>query len=211
MNIPSYSSAQGQHSDPCALSALEPFFCDFSAARPRFVARLARSDSPQSRGPCPRADPPSPRPSRSASEVARSRLRGLPHANLSGLPHATQSNPRFVTTTSLSGSEIAHTRWATETQYNSQPETPKGSWPLLLPRRRHRRRCWCCCCCCCAATVLLQLHDPRCIAEHKPSQQTAASRFVFLGTHVEASNGTAAAAAAAAVACLLYTSPSPRN
>ena len=49
-----------QHSDPCALSALEPFFCDFSAARPRFVARLARSDSPQSRGPCPRADPSSP-------------------------------------------------------------------------------------------------------------------------------------------------------
>ena len=61
-------------------SALEVFFCDFSAARPRFVARLARSDSPQSRGPCPRADPPSPRPSRSAREVARSRLRGLPHA-----------------------------------------------------------------------------------------------------------------------------------
>ena len=48
--------------------------------RPRFVARLARSVGPQSRGPCPRADPPSPRPSRSASEVARSRLRGLPHA-----------------------------------------------------------------------------------------------------------------------------------
>ena len=47
---------------------------------PRFVARLARSDSPQSRGPCPRADPPSPRPSRSASEVERSRLRGVPHA-----------------------------------------------------------------------------------------------------------------------------------
>ena len=65
---------------PCALSALELFFCDFSAARLRFVARLARSDSPQSRGPCPRADPPSPRLSRSASEVARSRLRGLPHA-----------------------------------------------------------------------------------------------------------------------------------
>ena len=48
--------------------------------RPSFVARLARSDSPQSRGPCPRADPPSPRPSRSASDVARSRLRGVPHA-----------------------------------------------------------------------------------------------------------------------------------
>ena len=68
----------GQHSDPCALSALEPFFGDFSAARPRFVARLAPSDSPQPRGPCPRAGPPSPRPSLSASAVARSRLHGLP-------------------------------------------------------------------------------------------------------------------------------------
>ena len=48
----------GQHSDPCALSALEPFFGDFSAAGPRFVARYAPSDSPQSRGPCPRAGPP---------------------------------------------------------------------------------------------------------------------------------------------------------
>ena len=48
----------GQHSDPCALSALEPFFGDFSAARSRFVARLAPSDSPQPRGPCPRAGPP---------------------------------------------------------------------------------------------------------------------------------------------------------
>ena len=81
------------HSDPCALSALEPFFCDFSAARPRFVARLARSASPQPRGPCPRADPPSPRPSRSVNEVASSRLRGL--------PHAPQSPPCFFTTTSL--------------------------------------------------------------------------------------------------------------
>ena len=48
----------GQHSDPCALSALEPFFGHFSAARPRLVARLAPSDSPRSRGPCPRAGPP---------------------------------------------------------------------------------------------------------------------------------------------------------
>ena len=108
---------------------------------------------------------------RSASEVARSRLRGLPHApqsqpcfdspvsRLPGLPHAPQSQPRFFTTTSLSGSEIAHTRWATETQHNSLPETPKGSWPLLLPRRRHRRRCccWCCCCASAAAAVLLLL------------------------------------------------------
>ena len=61
-------------------NALELLFCDLSAAWPRFVPRLARSDSPQSRGPCPPADPPSPRPSRSASQVARSRLRGLPHA-----------------------------------------------------------------------------------------------------------------------------------
>ena len=36
--------------------------------------------------------------------------------------------------------ESTHTRSATETQHNSQPETPKESWPLLLPRRRHRRR-----------------------------------------------------------------------
>ena len=57
-------------------------------------------------------------------------------------------------------------------------------------------RCCCCCCCRCAATLLLLLYDPRCIAEHKPSQQTV-SRFVFFGTHAEASNGTAAAAAAA--------------
>ena len=48
--------------------------------------------------------------------------------------------------------------------------------------------------CCCA---VLLLHDPRRIAEHNPSQQTV-SRFVFFGTHAEASNGTAAAAAAAA-------------
>ena len=47
--------------------------------------------------------------------------------------------------------------------------------------------------------LLLLLHDPRCIAEHKPSLQTV-SRFVFFGTHAEASNGTAAAAAAAAAA-----------
>ena len=43
--------------------------------------------------------------------------------------------------------------------------------------------------------LLLLLHDPRCIAEHNPSQQTV-SRFVFFGTHAGASNGTAAAAAA---------------
>ena len=51
--------------------------------------------------------------------------------------------------------------------------------------------------CCCAAVVLLLLHDPRCIAEHNPSQQTV-SRFVFFGTHAGASNGTTAATAEAA-------------
>ena len=97
--------------------------------------------------------------------------------------------------------ERAHTRSATETQHNSQPKTPKGSWPLLLPHRRPRPRCrccCCCCCCCCGADVLLLLHDPQCIAEHIPSQQTVA--FEFFRTHAGASNGTAAAAAAAATA-----------
>ena len=87
----------------CALSALELFFCDFSATRPRFVARLARNDSPQSLGTCPRADPPSLRPSRSASEVSRSCLRGLPHAP----QYAPQSQPCFVTTISLLGSSYS--------------------------------------------------------------------------------------------------------
>ena len=85
----------GHHSDPCAHSAVEPFFGDFSAARTRLVTRLAPSDSPRSRGPCPHAGPPSPRPSRCASEVARSRLRGL--------PHAPQSQSCLFTTTSLLG------------------------------------------------------------------------------------------------------------
>ena len=56
---------------------------------------------------------------RSASEVARSRLRGLPHvlqsqpyfdspvSRLRGLPHAPQSQPRFFTTTSVSGSSYS--------------------------------------------------------------------------------------------------------
>ena len=83
------------------ISAIELFFGDFSAARPRFVARLARIDSPHSRGPCPRAYPPSPRPSRSASEVARSRLRGLPHAS--------QAQPCFFATTCLLGSSYSPT------------------------------------------------------------------------------------------------------
>ena len=50
-----------------------------------------------------------------------------------------------------------------------------------------------------AAVLLLLLRDPRCIAEHNPSQQTV-SHFVFFGTHAGASKGAAAAAAAAAVA-----------
>ena len=53
------------------------------------------------------------------------------------------------------------------------------------------------CCCCSVAAVLLLLHDPRCIAEHNPSQQTV-SRFVLFGTHAGASNGTTAATAEAA-------------
>ena len=65
------SSQHGSHESYTTLLSVGAF-CDFSAPRPRFVARLAPSDSPQSRGPCPRAGPPSPRPSRSASEVARS-------------------------------------------------------------------------------------------------------------------------------------------
>ena len=37
--------------------------------------------------------------------------------------------------------EIAHTHSATETKHNSQPETTKGSWPLLL-----LLLLLCCCC-----------------------------------------------------------------
>ena len=80
-------------------SALTLFFCDFTAARPRFVARLERSDSTQSRRPSPRGVPSSPRPSRSARELARSRLRSL--------PHAPQSQPCFFTTTSPLGSSYS--------------------------------------------------------------------------------------------------------
>ena len=69
-------------------------------------------------------------------------------------------------------------------------------------------------CCCCVAAVLLLLLllllDPRCIAEHNPSQQTV-SRFVFYGTHSGASNGTAAAAAVVATARRLQSSSSSRS
>ena len=99
--------------------------------------------------------------------------------------------------------ERAHTRSATETQHNSQPETPKGSWPLLLPRRRHRRRRRCCCCCCAAAVLLLccccfSTRDGS--RSTTTSQQTVSRFFVFYGTHAGASNGTAAAAAVVATA-----------
>ena len=90
------------------------------------VARLAPSDSPRSRGPCPLAGPPTPRPSRSASEVARSRLRGF--------PHAPQSQSCFLTTTSLLGSSYspAVTLFFFRSLSGSRP-----SWSS------------CCCCCCC--------------------------------------------------------------
>ena len=113
-----------QHSDPCALSALEPFFCDFSAARPRFVARLAPSDSPQPRGPCPRAGPPSPRPSRSASDVARSRLSAVSH---------TRPNHSPVLTALFLVSPVSHTR------PNHSPvslQRPVCRGPRTVPRSR---------------------------------------------------------------------------
>ena len=130
---------------------------------------------------------------RSASEVARSRLRSLPHANLRGLPHAPQSHPRFFTTTSLSGSSYGP---AVKLFFGLFLAACKAEFqpPIRAPATATAAA---------AAAVLLLLllllHDPRCIAEHKPSQQTV-SRFVFFGTHAEASNGTGAAAAAAAVA-----------
>ena len=51
-----------------------------------------------------------------------------------------------------------HTHSATENKHNSQPETTKGSWPLLLPRRRHRRRLCCFCCAAVAAAVVTYGH-----------------------------------------------------
>ena len=77
--------------------------------------------------------------------------------------------------------ERAHTRSATETQHNSQPETQKGTWPLLLPRHRHRRRsccCCCCCCCCCAATV--QLLCCCCFTTRDASRSTSRLNRLFL-------------------------------
>ena len=94
------------------------------------------------------------------------------------------------TTTMHTHRNITRTRQRRQ-KTTASPRLGRGSG-RLLPRRRHRRRC-----CCCAAAAVLLLYDPRCIAEHNPSQQTV-SRFVFFGTHAEASNGTAAAAAATA-------------
>ena len=52
------------------------------------------------------------------------------------------------------------TRSAKETQHHSQPKTPKGSWPPLLPRRRRRpRRCCCCCCCCYCCCCCFTIRD----------------------------------------------------
>ena len=70
-----------------------------------------------------------------------------------------------------------HTRSATETQHNSQPETPNGSWPLLLPRRRQRHPLLLlllplpCCCCCCAAAASRS-------AMHRGAQPVTADSFV---------------------------------
>ena len=57
--------------------------------------------------------------------------------------------------------------WQRRHNTTAHPETPKGCWPLLLPRRRRRRRrrcccccccrCWCCCCCCCCRAAVLLL------------------------------------------------------
>ena len=74
---------------------------------------------------------PSPRPSRSASEVARSRLRGL--------PHAPQSQPCFFTTTSLLGSSYS----------------PAVTLFLFLVSKSGSRPSWSRCCCCCCLLLLL--------------------------------------------------------
>ena len=86
---------------------------------------------------------------------------------LRALSRGRTAQPGQRGTTRCTHTERAHTRSATETQHNSQPETPKGSWPLLLL------------CCCCAAVVLLPLHNPRCITEHNPSQQTVSCLGFF--------------------------------
>ena len=122
---------------------------------------------------------------RSASEVARSRLRGLPHTNLRGLPHATQSHPRFFTTASLSGSEIAHTRWATATA--AAAAAVLLLLLLLLPLLL--------CCYCPAAASRPAMHR----GAQTVTTDCCFSFCVFRNAH-RSEYGTAAAAAAAAVA-----------
>ena len=108
----------------------------------------------------------------------------------------------------LLASSRGRNRATRATKDNQEAHTPtehtlgNGDNTTASPRlRRGAGRCCCCCCCCCAvaAAVLLLLHDPRCIAEHNPSQHTV-PRFVYFLTHAGASNGTAAATAVATAA-----------
>ena len=70
------------------------------------------------------------------------------------------SRGRNRSTRATRDNQDAHTQkehtQARQRRHNSQPETPKGSWPLLLPRRCYRRRC--CCCCCAAAASRPAMH-----------------------------------------------------
>ena len=94
---------------------------------------------------------------------------------------ATRDNQMYTHT------ERAHTRSATETKHNSQPETPKGSWPLLLPRRRHRHRHRRRCCCCAAAVVThgylfsVFLKNMLCFDASRSFLFSIRTRFVFFG------------------------------
>ena len=91
----------GQHPDPCALSALEPSFGDFSPLGLVSSRGLRPAIALSREGTCPRAGPPSPRPSRSASEVVRSRLSAVSH---------TRPNHSPVLTALFLVSEVSHTR-----------------------------------------------------------------------------------------------------
>ena len=75
---------------------------------------------------------------------------------------ATRDNQMYTHT------ERAHTRSATETQHNSQPETPNGELAAAAAAPPPPPP---------PPPLLLLLHDPRCIAEHKPSQQTVVLCF----------------------------------
>ena len=85
-----------QSSNVYTIAVLRRFIRRQASFRPQACAQRY----PQPRGPCLRAGPPSPRPSPSASEVARSRLRGL--------PHAPESQPGF--TARFLVSVVSHTR-----------------------------------------------------------------------------------------------------